>query len=245
MKIGRIESASTTIGTATVESFVLYQGTSYIQGKDVFQEKAGIPADGPGVVLSLNLSAEHTGESVLAVEVEGASEIPLFQFLKQFLAIGVEVFPGAVPSGPTPTAGPFDEEGVWQVWVLCKIAGLDMSYFRFVLVYFQGIVHELEEIGCYHQIVFQYDDLAILVYLSGHSIDNVSCQAPVLVSFHEGDLLEPLDGTDIVTYFVDRFLLGAVFGSIGIDEERTFGSQRVFQQAFNASAGMLGAIVNE
>ena len=58
-------------------------------------------------------------------------------------------------------------------------------------------------------------------------------------------LLEPLDGTYIVTYFVDRFLLGAVFGSIGIDEERTFGSQRVFQQAFNASAGMLGAVVNE
>ena len=78
--------------------------------------------------------------------------------------------------------------------------------------------------GCYDQIVFQYNDLAVLVDLGGNTIDDVSCQSPVLVPFDKGDLLESLNGTDIVAYIVYRFLLGAVFGSIGIDEEMALGS---------------------
>ena len=58
-------------------------------------------------------------------------------------------------------------------------------------------------------------------------------------------MLESLDGSDIVTDFVYRFLLGAILGSISIDEKIAFGSQRVFQETLDASAGMLGAIVNE
>jgi hypothetical protein len=34
-----------------------------------------------------------------------------------------------------------------------------------------------------------------------------------------------LDGPDIVTDFVYRFLLGAILSSIGIDEKVAFGSQ--------------------
>ena len=103
-----------------------------------------------------------------------------------------------------------------------------MSYFRFVLIYFQGLIHELEKIGGYDQIVFQYNDSAVSVDLGSHTIDDVSCQSPVLASFDEGYLLESLDGSDIVTDFIYRFLLSAIFDTIGINEKIAFGSQCVF-----------------
>jgi hypothetical protein len=103
----------------------------------------------------------------------------------------------------------------------------------------------LEKVWGYNQVIFQYNDFAVSVDLGGHTIDDVSCQSPVFASFDEGCLLESLDGSDIVTDFVYRFLLGAILGSISIDEKIAFGSQRVFQETLDASAGMLGAIVNE
>ena len=113
-----------------------------------------------------------------------------------------------------------------------------MPYLGFVLVSLQSIVHELEEVGSYHQIVFQNDDSAVFIDLGRYTIDDVPCQSPVLASFDNGDVLESIDGTDVVTHFVYSCLLVGVLGTIGIDEEFAFSGTLVFTQGFYTSLGV-------
>ena len=95
-----------------------------------------------------------------------------------------------------------------------------MSYLRLVLVSFQGIVHELEEVWGNDQIVFQYNDSAVLVDLGSYSIDDIACQSPILIPFDDDGFFESTDGMDVASDFIYSRLLSVVFGAIGINVER-------------------------
>ena len=134
------------------------------------------------------------------------------------------MLPRSVPSTPSPTSCPFDEEGFGQGRVLGEVTSLNVSHLRFILVCFQGIIHELEEVWSDNQVVFQDDDFSISVDLGGDSINNVSCQSPIFISLDEGDLLESLDASDIATYFIYSLLLEFIFSSVSLDKEMVFRS---------------------
>ena len=118
-----------------------------------------------------------------------------------------------------------------------------MAYFRFVFIYFQSIVHELEEIGSHHQIVFQYNDLPVFLDLSSYTIDDVACQSPILVTFNDCDCPETLQGMNISSHFFYRLFPSFVFGCIGINEKLAVGSKGVLQQGLQTALGVLQSVV--
>lgn len=128
---------------------------------------------------TFNLPAQHTGVTIFAVKVEGIGKLSAFQFCQQCLSVGIEMFPGAVPGTPTPASGPFNEKSIGQGGVMSKITGLDMTYPLFITISFQGIIHELQEMRGHDEVVFQYDDTTVTVYLGCHSIDDTTGESPV------------------------------------------------------------------
>lgn len=141
---------------------------------------------------TFNLPAQHTGVTIFAVKVEGIGKFSAFQFCQQCLSVGIEVFPGAVPGGPTPASGPFNEKSIGQGGVMSKITGLNMTYPLFITISFQGIIHELQEMRGHDEVVFQYDDTTVTVYQGCHSIDDTTGESPVFRTFGNGYFLESL-----------------------------------------------------
>ena len=66
-----------------------------------------------------------------------------------------------------------------------ELAGVNVPHLRLVLKGFQRIVHELQEMRRYHQVVFQYDHPSVLVYYCGHTVDDVAGQPQVLRAFRQ------------------------------------------------------------
>ena len=70
MEWGCVDLIASAVAPAAVESDVLYQRLAGIHREPVVQKEGCVPADGPGVVLPVDLSAQHAGKGIVAVEIK-------------------------------------------------------------------------------------------------------------------------------------------------------------------------------
>ena len=85
-----------------------------------------------------------------------------------------------------------------------------------------GHIHELKEMRSHDKVVFQDNHSTESVHLGGYTVDDATCQSPILIALGNGDLLESSDGVNVLANLFHGFLLAFVLSCIRIDIQLAF-----------------------
>ena len=118
-----------------------------------------------------------------------------------------------------------------------------MPYLWAVFVSFERIVHELQEVRSYYQIIFKHYDTSVLVYQCSNPIYYIICKSPVMFSFSDMHRFESLDTFYILSHLGHGRFRRLIFSGIGIDKQLALRSQFITEQRFNASAHMFRTVI--